>query len=496
MRLLTFAALGAAAFLNFASALAAGHVHDWLPDGAFSMLMIVQTNNPQIASARLLQIGEWERARAYDGFYEPSVSVSAGGSQGPIAAPESAMGARIVGDAASVQAGLLVPLRAGAYLGIGASQRRLFEVDGHDDLGQTAAGVRLEVPLLQNRTFRIQQMGQAAMDATADGAEARARSVEQQILRGSLLLYAHWLFAAADVRESMKAADRVDRLLQETSGRVELKTVAEYQVFAAKMEVSFRQEELRQSRSVLTQARQSLETAMGGVPVDERTGNPALLRSWAMLCATTDVVRVLEQALERPERIESMQAITAAERRHDAAREALRSHLSLVGGVGYQAEDEDGGFGSEAILQDDRAGVEVALVWSRPLAFDAEQARVRAQRADADASRAELRRVELEIRAELARAHAAREAACDRLSIVDHAVQEANRALVAEEQRLSLGEGRSRNVLDAQKDLTAAERRANVAAFDMIIAFTDLLHAAGVPMLSPENPHDDFLASP
>ena len=90
------------------------------------------------------------------------------------------------------------------------------------------------------------------------------------------------------------------------------------------------------------------------------------------------------------------------------------------------------------------------------------------------------------IAAEQARARAVLAAARDRLGMVDQAVGEAQRALAAEEQRLALGEGRSRNVLDAQKDLTDAERRANVAALDMIVAFTQMLHAAGVPLLSSE----------
>ncbi len=73
-------------------------------------------------------------------------------------------------------------------------------------------------------------------------------------------------------------------------------------------------------------------------------------------------------------------------------------------------------------------------------------------------------------------------------------MEDARRALVAEEQRLSLGEGRSRNVLDAQKDLTTAERRANAAAYDLILAYTDLLAAFGVPLIPAEVP--DGLVSP
>jgi outer membrane protein TolC len=87
-------------------------------------------------------------------------------------------------------------------------------------------------------------------------------------------------------------------------------------------------------------------------------------------------------------------------------------------------------------------------------------------------------------------------AARDRLDIVDRAVGEARRALDAESERMRLGEGRSRNVLDAQKDLTTAERRANQAALDTVLAILDLLHAAGVPLLSTEVDHGALSPSP
>lgn len=489
MRLITLATawIGAAWGCLAAQSGGAWLASAWLPAEAQAVLAIVQTNNPQIEAAGLLRQAEAAQAQAHDGFYQPRLSVSAGGGQGPVGAPESTLVPRLGGDAAGIQAGLLVPLRAGAYLGAGAAQRYLFDADGFEDLGQSVAGVRIEVPLLQNRGFRSQRFNQEAMDATAAAAAAQARSVARLVAREALAHYAAWLYAAADVRESLAALTRVERLLEETSGRVELETVAEYQVFAAQMEVRFRQEELRQSHTLLAQAGQALETRLGGVAVAGRiAGDPALLRAWASRCATSGVEQVFAHAGERPERLRAREAVVAAERLREAVREGLRSNLALQAGVGFQAEDAGGGFGRDALLDDDRVGVEVALVWSRPLGFDAEEARLRAQQARLDAARAGLREVELLIVEEQARAREAVEAARERLGIVDLAVEDARRALVAEEQRLSLGEGRSRNVLDAQKDLTTAERRANVAAYDLILAYTDLLAALGVPLIPAE----------
>jgi len=116
------------------------------------------------------------------------------------------------------------------------------------------------------------------------------------------------------------------------------------------------------------------------------------------------------------------------------------------------------------------------------LGFDSERARAAAREADARAAQADLAVIALRVAAEHARAVVAFASACDRLDSVDRAVEEALTSLDAESDRFRLGEGRSRLVLDAQKDLSAATRRANAAAAETIRAFADLVRAAGVPV--------------
>ena len=255
------------------------------------------------------------------------------------------------------------------------------------------------------------------------------------------------------------------------------------------MEVSFRQEELRQAQAARTNAGHSLAEVLGGLLPEAPTDGPAALRAWAALGATGDVARLMTLAEPRAELREAAETVRASEQLGRAREEETRASLAFVAGVGYQGEDADGGLGRDHLLADERAGIEVALVWSRPFTFDAEQAAVRAQAAETAAARAEQRRIGLEIAAAQAQARASLAAARDRLGLVDRAVEDARRALDAEADRMRLGEGRSRNVLDAQKDLTTAERRANMAALDTILACLDLLHAAGVPLLPPEVDH-------
>ncbi len=488
MRLTTFATVPALAVTCCLAArlVVAWPAAEWLPDGARLVLVTAATNNPRIAAAAWQQAAGADTAHAFDGFYQPRLGVSAGAAHGPASAPESRLLPRTSGDTVGIEAGIKIPLRVGAYLGAGVAQRYLFEADGFDDLGQSVAGVRLEVPLLQDRGFRSQIEQQAALDATAASAAATTLDVGQTVAREALNRYAAQLYAAADLQASTQALRRVERLLEETSGRIELQTMAEYQLFGARMEVSFRQEELRQAVAVLTQASESLITILGGSLPPQLPCEAPLLHTWALHAATTSVERIMAHGRERPEVTAARHLVAAAERRTAAAREGVRSSLSLRAGVGYQGEDLNGGLGRHEILDDNRAGVELSLVWSRPLAFDAESATLRASESTAAAARATLRQVLLEVNEQQAQAEAAVASARERLGLVEAAVDNARRALSAEEQRLALGEGSNRSVLDAQKDLTTAERRANVAALDMVVAFTDLLYTRGVPLLPHE----------
>ena len=68
-----------------------------------------------------------------------------------------------------------------------------------------------------------------------------------------------------------------------------------------------------------------------------------------------------------------------------------------------------------------------------------------------------------------------------RLKLLDQAMQAAKQTVAAEDERFRLGEGTSRNALDAQKDLTSALNRQARAAADILRALADYRHAAGYP---------------
>lgn len=453
----------------------------WMPRDALPLVRAALEANPEVEAARQALLAEQQRALAVDGFFDSQLAASGAWSEGPVTTPGAWTPGDYPGHAVSAQAGVVLPLRPGVKIGAGVAQRRLLEPDGFEDLGQTTAGVRMELPLQRDRGFRSQNWRQSAADETAAALAEQVQATRQRVTRDVLQAYAGLLHAAADLREASNAVQRVQALGDETAARVALKATAEYQLFSARLEIAFRQEELRQAHAVLANARHRLEQVVGQPAAAQAlVADPAALRVWAADCA--GLAERAPQPLERPELRRAERLCAAADWQSRVAREQTRSDVALGAGVGYQAEDEAGGFGREPLLDRQRGGFEAAIVWRRPWSFDAEKARVRASEADADALRAALRALRLQIAAEQAQAAVRYAAACDRLGWVDAAVAEGRRALAAEEERLRLGEGRSRNVLDAQKDLTDAERRANAAALDTVAAFLELLHARGVPL--------------
>jgi outer membrane protein TolC len=171
--------------------------------------------------------------------------------------------------------------------------------------------------------------------------------------------------------------------------------------------------------------------------------------------------------------------IDGAEQDARRAREAVKAEIGLVVNASWQGEDASDWVAREELLTEQRAGAEAAVVWKQPLGRRGEKAAWRAAAAEAEALRQDLEAVRLRVARELAAARSAFEAARERLGLAEDAVRGAQATLAAEAERFRLGEGRSRNVLDAQTDLTQAVRRRNLAARALLTAWADGMYAAG-----------------
>ena len=123
--------------------------------------------------------------------------------------------------------------------------------------------------------------------------------------------------------------------------------------------------------------------------------------------------------------------------------------------------------------------VAAVLVWTRPWNQTGDKARLRESRAR-EAQLAELlRELQNRLTADLATAHRDFTGSGERLNEITIAVEQARRTLEAEAERFRLGEGRSRNVLDAQNDLTKAYRARNTIVAALLKAHSDFKYASG-----------------
>lgn len=452
----------------------------WLPNEAAHVVAVAATNHPSVVAARLEHTATLDDRLALDSFYEPSLSVAGGMGKGPASAPESGLSPYLPLDSVGLQGGILIPLRAGAYVGAGVAERRLDDaLSSGAEAWQTIAGLRVSVPLLRDRGFSLQEARAEHADRLAEQRGEEYYSLLNSARRDVAVAFAYELYAGALVEQYKKALSRVEILLGETSERVKLETVARYQVYPAEMEVQFKLDDVRQYAAAYTNAHYALSQAAGGV--DLPFVSVGLLTEWAGLCVTADVDKIVSEfGKELPEVRVARLAVEASRAREKELEESTRSSLSLSAGISYQGENEDFGLGNEALLRDDRAGFDAALVWSRPFSFESERASLRAQRSRTAALRERQRQVLISVETRRRQAEALFFAAVERMAAAKKAVESAHKALKSESERLALGEGSSRSVLDAQTDLTSAEGRANAVAYNVICSFLDLMLANGV----------------
>jgi outer membrane protein TolC len=449
-----------------------------VPPTVSNLVACARLANPGLrARAARVEAADGDAA-AVDGFYSTALSAASGFADGPLRTPGSLLPGVAPTESWVAEASVARPLRSGLRLRGSLARWDSLNGGAAEPSSASVAGCSVEKPLLRDRGFATQRLDAEAAALGADQARAWQAAAWQETCHAVTRGYADWLAAHAEIAESLSASGRVARLLEETEARVALEATPAYQLASARMEVAFRQDELHQARAALQDSRSRLEELVGVALTDDLlpAPSPDELRRWAETCASAGLATPFALAIpDRPEWRAAAAAAAQADTRVRRAREDLKSDLSLVAGVGMRLNNAPGAHADADLAW------EAGVVWRSPLGFEAERARAAARAADARAARADLAAIANAAAGEYARAQAGFAAVCARLESVDRAVEAARASLDAEADRFRLGEGRSRLVLDAQKDLSAANRRANAAAVETIRAFTDLVRAAGVP---------------
>ena len=453
------------------------------PAGLATCLDQAMRSNPRIQAAQAESIAAGLDAEAVRSlFRSPVFSASAGQTETPTEVPFDTIPFSVSDDALSAQAGVEAPLAAGVYGGAGIRQLRYRTDDEFDGDDHTAAGARLRVPLWRDRGFGLNRLEAETLSAEALAQAADAQATVLDELASVAAAYAQLLFRAADAAEVGHALERAETLEKETADRAELRDIAEYQVFPARYEAAVRREELVGAEGRVETALGDLSGAVGAsldtaAFSNELSTADAVLGDWARSAAAGDWMGILtaDAAENCPEVLAARERARSRGAAVEEAVEAGRPNLDLLVGMGW----DDEGVGRS----DSDTGYGVAVVFSTPLSRTGVRTRADAARARARAARATADAVAHDARVRHQKAVSAFENACSRLTLAEESVHHARQALEAENERFSTGDGSSRNVLDAQKDLTNATRQQLAVSLEVVSGAIELRRAAGRPAI-------------
>lgn len=391
-------------------------------------------------------------------------------------------------DAVVFSGGVEAPVGGGIYAGGGVAERVLTEssVGDGDELRQTSLGARARVPLLRDYRYGLHRHEFSKLQALALSESAEREKMQCIVARDAFLSWNGYLRGVADMQAVERAVERAEKLCEQTTERANLKDVAEYQVFPTKYEVALRREELQEARQNVRSGLETLRERLGLQAYGENVALTSVRGTNAILSMALSITEFHELEFSTEDVVKHHPACLSALAKLEAVRAALslavetaKDSLDVSAGIGWRGETDSGLFGNEAIETGDQDVLEVGISWKRSLDKRGVRADVAVAKAQVEAAQAEWRVVENEVLASLARAQTVFASACGRLELASSAIEEARKALASEESRFNLGEGTSRNVLDAQKDLTTATRRGISVAGTVADAMVELVYAAG-----------------
>lgn len=435
-------------------------------------------NNPAVQAAQFAVSRAQAERDELSGFFDPQLNVTA-----------SQTDYNEGYDQALLHGGLDAAILPGIYMGtrveesyysnlLDSMTTNIFSAD--NNIWQSLAGLRLGIPLLRDRGFRQWKLSDERASKRYRMAQNHWQAIAQQCRYNVEQQYIAVLESEAQQYVAQSALNRVEKLLKEAQELVRLKIVPGYQLYTARSEVAL----WRESE---TAARQTCQTTQ--VRLLETLGAPRLLQP---LNASFDTLILWAESVELPplysedaalksrgDYNEIMDFIGVYEKERAINQDKLRDDLSLDMDATLLGEDPNAFIGTGRYLNDRNLGASIGLTWKRPWGYRTEKARIRAVEATISEQHELLRQTSIRIRADLKVQHEQFMTAQDRLSLVSQAIVSARQALEAENERFCLGEGRSRNVLDAQKDLTDALKRQIVIAVELLRAYSNFLYASG-----------------
>ncbi len=427
-----------------------------------------EARNPRLAAARDRADQALAARNRLLGFFDPALSAAGRKASGNL------------GYDLRLSAEVETPFKPGFYLTLGAAENRLVDPGNEfNALYQTVFTARITVPLLRDRGFRRWRLLFAEAQAVYRAAGSRLLWVRQDLRHRIEQRYIAMQEARSAYDVAQGATARVEKLLGEAKELVRLKVVPEYQLFPARMEVALARAAEQQAAEAFQRSVVFLAREIGEVERRNFHAAPEMLIAWARRAEVPADYPAEEAFRRRGDCLELAARRESIRYRLQWAREDLKSDLSLSAETVWTGEGPHDPLGTGAYTADRREGGIVSLTWRRPLGRRTERAEVARQLSRLRELDHQLEDLKISIRADLTTARSDFESARRQLALVTEAVRDARQNLAAEEERFRLGEGRSRNVLDAQKDLTNAIQRQTRTAAALLRAHADFFYAVG-----------------
>lgn len=413
------------------------------------------------------------------GFFDPSLRLAGGASDEVRSLPVQGDFGSPASKAYEIEGSLEVPFQPGFYLGVGLLERDLHDPEDYDSLYQSLVGAGLRIPLLRDRGFAVWELERMIRLAEVDRARHVCRGEIQRLRHDVERAYISVCERIVLRSIALEATGRFESLLGEAESLVEHNAIAEYQVLAPRTELEL-------SKAEHLAARQALETSLLDLQqllaMEEAPRVEIALDGWVgqiMKLSLGDEVGALTGLKRRGDYLAIADDKMAAELAIEAEREFLRGDLSVKVGATWQAEDRDTLFGTGESAAGERWGGHVMLVYRQVLGHRSEKSRIAELEQRTVGLDERLRAAELEITRDLNRSRTQFDYSRKRLAEATKAVASATKNLAAEQERFRLGVARSRHVLDAQKDVTAARRAQTLAAVGVFAAWSDYRFATG-----------------
>jgi len=398
--------------------------------------------------------------------FDPAISAEAGGSRN-----KSASGS--IDNRSSESVELSQKLRGGGEVTIGLSS------DDASPGNSARIGVSLSAPLLQGAGSDVNLAGvrQAALNTESSRLELRAfvESLVEQVSN------AYWDMALAqrEIKIYEDSLALAEQQLAETETMVDLGSLAEIEIVAARAETALREQALVNARSRLETLRVKMLRLMNADPASE-TGLFASDELVSPTDAAPDISMVADNAIKnRPDLLRARLAVERGDIEVVKTKNGLLPYLSFfvtLGGTGYSDSFGDAFGGMLSDAYDARAGIS----YSATLGRAADKARFAAAELSLEQTRASLENMELLAREEAVNARLEVERARGQLAASEAALELQKEKLRAETEKFRIGKSTAIALQQAQRDHLRAEVDSVSAAADLLKARVSLLRAQGV----------------